>query len=96
MLDRLKVESILRRRFLTATPAAVAAAANAIMGLEDGWEEVLHHEDEFGYHYSARCGEIGSLAREPEQDGEFRIFKRRISGTRSDDAVTGADRLVTG
>jgi hypothetical protein len=38
MLDRQKVESILTRRFPGASPAQVAAAANAIMGLVKDWE----------------------------------------------------------
>ncbi len=39
MLDRQKVEAILGRRFPGATLQEVAAAANAIMGLDDAWEE---------------------------------------------------------
>ena len=35
MLDRLKIETILTRRFPGATLAQVAAATNAIMGLDD-------------------------------------------------------------
>jgi hypothetical protein len=40
MVDRQKVETILRRRFPGSNAAQVAAAANAIMGLGDEWEEV--------------------------------------------------------
>jgi hypothetical protein len=40
MLDRQKVEVVLTRRFPGASAAQVAAAANAIMGLDDEWEEV--------------------------------------------------------
>ena len=40
MLDRQKIEAILTRRFPGATLAQVAAATNAIMGLDDEWEEV--------------------------------------------------------
>jgi hypothetical protein len=39
MLDRQKIETILMRRFPGATHATVAAATNAIMGLDDEWQE---------------------------------------------------------
>ena len=50
MLDRQKVEAILVRRFPGASTATIAAAANAIMGLRDEWEEMLHQEGQFGDH----------------------------------------------
>ena len=53
------------------------AAANAIMGLTDEWEEVLNDERQFGYHYSSECGNICYLAREAEDGAEFRLFRRR-------------------
>ena len=77
MLDRQKVEAILTRRFPGSSPDTVAAAANAIMGLKDEWQEVLHEDDQFGYHYSNRCSDICYLAREAEQGVEFRLFRRR-------------------
>ena len=40
MLDRQKLEVILQRRFTGATNQQIAAAANAIMGLSQEWEEV--------------------------------------------------------
>lgn len=40
MVDRQKVETILRRRFPGADLSQIAAAANAIMGLDDEWEAV--------------------------------------------------------
>ncbi|MCC7123287.1 MAG: hypothetical protein IT178_00450 [Acidobacteria bacterium] len=40
MVDREKVVTVLRRRFPDAEPAQLAAAANAIVGLEDEWREV--------------------------------------------------------
>jgi hypothetical protein len=40
MLDREKVVSVLKRRFPDSTTAQVAAAANAIVGLEDEWMEL--------------------------------------------------------
>jgi len=77
MLDRQKVEAILTRRFPGSTSDRIAAAANAIMGLKDEWEEVLHGDEQFGYHYSNRCSDICYLAREVEDGTEFRLFRRR-------------------
>ena len=65
MLDRQKIEAILTRRFPGAARAAVAAAANAIMGLDDEWEE-----EEV---------DISHLAREFDRGAEFRFFRRRES-----------------
>jgi hypothetical protein len=77
MIDRQKLEAILARRFPGSARPQIAAAANAIMGLSDEWEEVLHDERQFGYHYSSECGNICYLAREAEDGTEFRLFKRR-------------------
>jgi hypothetical protein len=40
MLDREKIVAVLMRRFPGSTNEQVAAAANAIVGLEDEWLEV--------------------------------------------------------
>jgi hypothetical protein len=40
MVDREKVLAVLRRRFPGAPKAETAAAANAIVGLDDEWQEV--------------------------------------------------------
>jgi hypothetical protein len=40
MIDREKVLTVLRRRFPGAPAEQVAAAANAIVGLDDEWDEV--------------------------------------------------------
>jgi hypothetical protein len=79
MLDRQKVEAILTRRFPGSSPNTIAAAANAIMGLRDEWEEVLHGDEQFGYHYSSHCSDICYLAREAEDGAEFRLLRRRAS-----------------
>lgn len=76
MLDRQKVETVLKRRIPSATTQQIAAAANAIMGLEDEWEEIAS-EQEFGYNYSARCQDICAVAREAENGTEFRLLRRR-------------------
>jgi hypothetical protein len=77
MLDRQKVEAILMRRFPGSGSDTIAAAANAIMGLRDEWEEVQHQEEPFGYRSGSRCGDICCLAREAEDGAEFRLFRRR-------------------
>ena len=79
MLDREKILAVLHKRFPNATPADLAATANALVGLEDEWEDVTGHEPEFGYHFSALCGEICYLADARARGGQFRVFRRRGS-----------------
>jgi hypothetical protein len=78
MIDRDKLETLLVRRFPKATRDQVAAAANAIMGMDDEWEEV-GTDQEFGYHYATRGTDICTLAREAEAGTEFRLLRRRAS-----------------
>lgn len=66
MLDRQKVETILARRFCGAQRDQIAAAANALMGLDDEWEEVSEPWDEFP-----------DLAHEEERATTLRLFRRR-------------------
>jgi hypothetical protein len=79
MVDRQKLETLLARRFPGATTHQIACAANAIMGLEDEWEEVASESADFGFHFSARCVDICAVAREAEDGVEFRILKRKAS-----------------
>ena len=79
MVDRQKLETLLARRFPGASTHQIASAANAIMGLEDEWEEVASESADFGFHFSARCVDICAVAREAEDGTEFRILKRKIS-----------------
>lgn len=76
MIDRQKLETVLSRRFPGSTRDQIAAAANAIMGLDDEWEEV-GNEEEFGYHVSVQCADICAIAREAEAGTEFRVLRRR-------------------
>ena len=76
MIDRQKLETVLGRRFPGARSDQIASAANAIMGLEDEWEEVGSHDD-FGYHVSTRCLDSCALAREAHAGAEFRVLRRR-------------------
>ena len=66
MIDRHKVETILRRRFPDADWKQIATAANAVMGLTDEWEEV-------------ECPDLRRLGRELEEGVEFRLFRRGTS-----------------
>jgi len=80
MLDRQKIEAVLRRRFAGATDQQIATAANAIMGLDEEWEEISDANQEFGYHYSSECRDICYLAREFDRGAEFRVLRRVSSG----------------
>lgn len=70
--------AVLHKRFPGATPDQFAAAANAIVGLEDEWEDVTTREPDFGYHVSIQCGEICYLAEQVAMGAQFRIFKKRF------------------
>ena len=69
MLDREKVLAILRKRFQAASDAERAAAANALLGLEDEWEEVIDD--------SERRAAISIREEGPLPATELRIFRRR-------------------
>ncbi|HSC27762.1 MAG TPA: hypothetical protein VLD67_10840 [Vicinamibacterales bacterium] len=77
MVDREKVLTVLRKRFPGARPEQLAGAANAIVGLEEEWEEVTDREDQLGYHYSVQCSDICYLAQQVERGDTFRLFRRR-------------------
>lgn len=79
MLDRQKLEAILRCRFSGASDQQIAVAANAIMGLDDEWEEVLGQNDQFGFHYSTECRDICHLAQMFDRGAEFRVLRRASS-----------------
>ena len=64
MLDRQKIETILARRFPGATRDQVAVSANAIMGLDEEWEEV-------------QCHDFQALAAQRAEGEEFRVLRRR-------------------
>lgn len=78
MIDREKVLAVLHKRFPGATADQLAAAANAIVGLDDEWEDVTSHEPEMGYHVSVQCGEICYLAEQVQTGAQLRIFRKRF------------------
>ena len=76
MIDRQKLETLLSRRFAGASPDQIAAAANAIMGLDNEWEEI-EGEAEFGFSVPPQCPDTCALAREAHTGTEFRLLRRR-------------------
>ncbi len=62
--------------------AALGAAANAIVGLDDEWEDVTGHEPELGYHFSTQCSEICYVAEQVQAGAQFRLLKRRVPENR--------------
>ena len=89
MVDRQKIEAILTRRFPGSTPHVVAAAANAIMGIEDEWEEIIDADHYLGCHSAASCRETCYLARELDDCLEFRLLRRRHAA--ADGIPAGSD-----
>lgn len=77
MLDRQKLEAILTCRFPGAASGQIAAAANAIMGLGEEWEEAVDPNDHLGYRFFGGCGDGCFLVREVGHGTVFRIFRRR-------------------
>ena len=67
MLDRQKVETILMRRFPGATRDQIALSANAIMGLDEEWEEVQCHD----------LAALTVLAAQVDEGEEVRVLTRR-------------------
>jgi hypothetical protein len=77
MIDREKVLTVLRRRFPGATPSDLAAAANAIVGLPDEWEDITAVEPDLSAHFALRCGER-CVVSQPGDEIEFRLYRRRV------------------
>jgi len=77
MIDREKVLTVLHKRFPGSTLEERAAAANAIVGLDDEWVDVTAREPELGYNASAQCADICFLADQRQQGTEIRILMKR-------------------
>jgi hypothetical protein len=82
MIDRDKVLGVLSMRFPAASDHELIAAADAVIGLPDEWEDVSDREDELGYHYCAECSDFCYLAQQAERGDEFKIFRRRTTRIR--------------
>ncbi|MEI6667662.1 MAG: hypothetical protein WCP29_05855 [Acidobacteriota bacterium] len=78
MIDREKVLAVLRKRFPGSMPEQLAAAANAIVGLDDEWVDVTSRESELGYNFSVHCGEICFLADQTQQGSQFRLLMKKV------------------
>lgn len=63
MLDRQKLEAVLSKRFPGSKYDQIAAAANAIMGLDDEWEEVV---------------DANETVRSGTRVVEYRVLRRRV------------------
>lgn len=63
MVDREKVLAVLRRRFPGAPDSQMAAAANAIVGLDEEWHEV-------------HCTDLGELLDRLRNGHDFRLLER--------------------
>jgi hypothetical protein len=73
MLDREKIVAVLKKRFAGAGADQIAAATNAIIGLEDEWEELSPAE-------APPCSDSCYLARATAEEGtRFRVLKRRVN-----------------
>lgn len=76
MLDREKVVAVLKKRFPGSTIEQVAAAANAIVGLEDEWLEVPLPE---GGGAEALCRE-GCHLKRVMRDSPVKLFRGEHPG----------------
>jgi hypothetical protein len=70
MLDREKIVAVLRKRFAGAGIDQIAAATNAIVGLEDEWEELTVAD-------ATACSESCYLARAIQDGTRFKVLRRR-------------------
>jgi hypothetical protein len=75
MLDREKIVAVLKKRFAGAATDQIAAAANAIVGLEDEWEEVPLAE-------GVPCSDSCYLTRAIQDGTRFKVLQRRPNHVR--------------
>ena len=75
MLDREKIVTVLRKRFAGAGADQIAAATNAIVGLEDEWEELTLAD-------TTPCSESCYLARAIQDGAGFKVLRRRPNHAR--------------
>jgi hypothetical protein len=77
MVDREKIVAVLKRRFPGAVPGEVAAAANAIVGLDEEWEEVLPNGVDLASGQPAPCRTSCYLRAAAAAGNRFLVFRRR-------------------
>ena len=78
MVDREKVVVVLRRRFPGATMGQIAAATNAITGLDDEWAELAFGLE--GWSRTGPCRASCYLAELARAGGQFKVFTRTGHG----------------
>jgi hypothetical protein len=76
MLDREKVVAVLKHRFPGAAAEQVAAATNAIVGLEDEWVELISLFSNRDDQWPAPCKSSCYLAEAARQGASFRVYTR--------------------
>jgi hypothetical protein len=70
MFDRDKIVAVLKKRFAGARADEIAAATNAIVGLDDDWVEVPPDQ-------AKPCSESCYLARAIREGTQFKVLERR-------------------
>jgi hypothetical protein len=80
MLDREKIVAVLKRRFPGAAAEQVAAATNAIVGLDDEWVEIPLAAEERSGRRPLPCTNRCYLADAARSGATFRVFQR-VEGT---------------
>ncbi|MFO7692661.1 MAG: hypothetical protein R6V57_06205 [Vicinamibacterales bacterium] len=76
MIDREKVLAVLQKRFPGSAPDQLAAAANAIVGLSDEWEDVTERQPNMNHCAAVHCAESCFIADQRQQGFEFRILMK--------------------
>jgi hypothetical protein len=76
MLDREKIVAVLKRRFPGAAADQVAAATNAIVGLDDDWVEVSSELGNRSARAPLPCRDSCYLATATRDGASFRVFRR--------------------
>jgi hypothetical protein len=77
MIDREKVLAVLQKRFPGSSAEERAAAANAIVGLEDDWVDVTARQPDMKHCAFLLCTETCYIADQRQQGAECRILIRR-------------------
>ena len=72
MLDREKIVAVLKKRFVGAGVDQIAAATNAIVGLDDEWEELMAAD-------TNPCSVSCCLAKLRAEGARFKVLMRRAN-----------------
>ena len=76
MLDREKIVAVLERRFPGASAGQVAAAANAIVGLDEEWEEVALSGAQFNNSGLSYCNADCWLRTVTRGGASIRVYRK--------------------